>query len=681
MKHIIILLCQLGVLWGGSNAWAVMPSDTDSVAPIISLAPTIPDNYYATLTFHDIRDDVVPDLDRDPYAISTRNLAGFFDWMQRNDWHPVSLQQLLDAQQGITKLPKNAVLLTFDDGAASHYEKLFPLLKAYQYPAVLALITGWLEDQQRVSNMLSEVYVYDGLLTWQQAQEMQKSGLVEFATHTDHLHQGIPANPQGNTEPAALTKRYDIHNQRYETEDEFVQRIKTDLLKSREAIAKQLGVRPRAVVWPYGAVSNQLQQIASSVGLPLSFGLSGKLSQVQDKDVIDRLLIIGDPSPTQIKGSVEAALSPKASLNNAIYLNLDTIYSDQPEQLEKNIDQLLERVKALKVKTVYLQAYADTNRNGSADALYFPNHYLPVRADLFNRIAWQLRTRAFVSVYAAMPLLSYELPDATQQKQLSIKSVNPAEARLTNPRLSPFLPQSQEFVSGIMTDLASNFAALDGILIGANAYILDSEDSRSCDANARWPKSQQSISLCDQLTMQQREQGVYEFAHAVTRPITQRINQSNNFKIAREIGLAHYGSASPDIQGDVQQITDLLNYYNEVVLSLPLLQNTTSDQQKLAALSRAVMNIPTAKGRVVFNIRTQGIYPLLVDLPIVNSADKDHHLQQQLLFLARHQIINLSYMPEAFLKETTNFSTLYQGISLNDYPYFYREPNLQETTP
>lgn len=674
MRHIIILLCQLGMLLVGLGAKAVVPATLNTSVPLI------PENHYATLTFHDIRDDVVTDLDRDPYAINTRNLAGFFDWMQRNHWHPVSLQQIIDAQQGKAKLPENAVLLTFDDGAASHYDKLFPLLKAYQYPAVLALITGWLEDQQRVSNMASEVYVYDGLLTWQQAQEMQKSGLVEFATHTDHLHQGIIANPQGNTEPAALTKSYDVKRQHYESEDEFEQRIKNDLIKSRDVIAKQLGVRPRAVVWPYGAVSTQLQQIASSVGLPLSFGLSGKLSSIQDKDVIDRLLIMGDPSPSQIKDSVESVLLPKTNLNNAIYLNLDTIYNNQPVQLEKNIDQLLERVKALKVKTVYLQAYADTNHNGSADALYFPNHYLPMRADLFNRVAWQLRTRAFVSVYAAMPLLSYELPDAAQQ-QLAIQLTHPSPTTLINPRLSPFLPQSQQIVSGIMTDLATNFAALDGILIGTNAYILADEDSRSCDASARWPSSQQKISGCDQLSFQQREQGIHEFAQMVTRPVLQRINQSNNFKVARELGLAQYSGEAFDIQADANRIADMLKHYDEVVLSLPLLEDTKANQQKLIQLTQAVVKLPIAKARVVFNIRTNTIYPLPLDLSILSSTDKDYRLQSQLLFLAQNKITNLSYMPEAFLKETRKFSTLYQGISLNDYPYFYREPNLQETTP
>ena len=40
--------------------------------------------------------------------------------------------------------------------------------------------------------------------------------------------------------------------------------------------------------------------------------------------------------------------------------------------------------------TVYLQHLSDPDGDGVADALYFPNKYLPVRDDIFGRIAWQL---------------------------------------------------------------------------------------------------------------------------------------------------------------------------------------------------------------------------------------------------------------------------------------------------
>ena len=66
-------------------------------------------------------------------------------------------------------------------------------------------------------------------------------------------------------------------------------------------------------------------------------------------------------------------------------------------------------MRAMRINTVYLQAFSDADGNGQAEALYFPNRHLPMRADLFSYVAWQLRTRARVFVYAWMPVLAFDL--------------------------------------------------------------------------------------------------------------------------------------------------------------------------------------------------------------------------------------------------------------------------------
>ena len=49
------------------------------------------------------------------------------DYLVRN-YQPVTMEQVLAAYGGEEKLPKNAVLLTFDDGYVDHYQYVFPLL-------------------------------------------------------------------------------------------------------------------------------------------------------------------------------------------------------------------------------------------------------------------------------------------------------------------------------------------------------------------------------------------------------------------------------------------------------------------------------------------------------------------------------------------------------------------------
>jgi biofilm PGA synthesis lipoprotein PgaB len=194
MKTMMTLMIQ-ALLVGASAFSYPVYADTP-------ITVQIPDHQFAVLAFHDERESVLTEVDRDPYAISTSRLANFFDWIQQHHLQPVSLTSILDAEQGKSQLPKNAILLTFDDGPESNYTQLFPLLKSYQYPALLSLQTGWISGDVKV-----DLYGKEGFVTWDQLREMKASGLVEFATHTHNLHLGILANPQGNVEPAAIIRR------------------------------------------------------------------------------------------------------------------------------------------------------------------------------------------------------------------------------------------------------------------------------------------------------------------------------------------------------------------------------------------------------------------------------------------------------------------------------------------
>lgn len=80
---------------------------------------------FVTLTFHDVRDDVAAVGDRDMYAISTKNLAQYFAWLKQEGWNPIRLEDVWQARVAKKPLPPKAVLLTFDDGALSSYNRVF----------------------------------------------------------------------------------------------------------------------------------------------------------------------------------------------------------------------------------------------------------------------------------------------------------------------------------------------------------------------------------------------------------------------------------------------------------------------------------------------------------------------------------------------------------------------------
>jgi biofilm PGA synthesis lipoprotein PgaB len=283
-------------------------------------------------------------------------------------------------------------------------------------PVVLAVVGSWLEPKanQKV-DFGGEEITRNKILSWNELKEMQNSGLVEIASHSYHLHRGVNANPQGNSEPAAITRIYDSNTKTYESDANYQARVYQDLKKNNELLQAH-GLRsPRVMVWPYGRYNMQLVQISKQLGMPITITLDdGADHAKQSIQNMGRILIQGNMSTNALAQEIknrELNLNDNNRPQKIMHVDLDYIYDPDPQQQERNLGNLLDRINGMGVKTVYLQAFSDPDANGSADMVYFPNRHIPMRADLFNRVAWQIQTRTPVQrLYAWMPLLAWELP-------------------------------------------------------------------------------------------------------------------------------------------------------------------------------------------------------------------------------------------------------------------------------
>src|SRR5262249_42723600 len=103
-----------------------------------------PGQRFVSIAFHDIVDQPA-DLTND--AVLTKTFVQFLDWLKGNGWEAVSLDDLAAAARGERRLSDKTILLTFDDGFRSLYTRVFPLLKAYRYPAVAAVVGSWMEEE------------------------------------------------------------------------------------------------------------------------------------------------------------------------------------------------------------------------------------------------------------------------------------------------------------------------------------------------------------------------------------------------------------------------------------------------------------------------------------------------------------------------------------------------------
>lgn len=363
------------------------------------------DNQFVTLTFHDVRDDVAKRGDRDVYAISTKNLGQYLEWIQREGWHPIRLEDIWLARQGKKTLPNKALLLTFDDGALSSYNRVFPLLKQYKTPAVFAIPTSWINGNTKDAY---EAYGKGNLMTWPQMREMVASGYAEFVSHSDNMHRGILANPQQNMQPAAITREYIEKQKRYETESEYQSRVVADLKKSKQTLDRELGINSRAIFWPYGAVTTETEELAAQAGLPMSFSLGSVAPLADSVKTYQRALIMDNPTPEMINQEMLEFLNyvraPYKQRKSFLRFDLAEMQSANNEQFNQKLGQLLDKVDGLKTSTLILKAVSDSNGDGKIDVAYFPNRQLKMQQDMLNRVVWQSRTRIGNRVYAELPL-------------------------------------------------------------------------------------------------------------------------------------------------------------------------------------------------------------------------------------------------------------------------------------
>jgi len=619
---------------------------------------------FLALCYHDVQDKLPAKTAI--ITLSSDELLAQFSWLKAHGYHPVSLDDLVAARDGRRALPDKAVLLSFDDGYESMYTRVFPLLKLYHFPAVLALVGSWMETAPGKNLGYDDAqFTRDNLLSWEQVREMQASGLVEVASHSYALHLGVSANPQGNRQPAAVTRIYDPASRRYENNDDYRSRIRADLLRSARILKRRLGRAPRAVVWPYGAYSQTTIAIAKALNMPITLNLADGRGKVGRLQSIPRYLI---PRDMPLADFVWLVRNHEAAQPRRVaQVDLDYIYDADPAQQEKNLGRLVERIKRLEINTVYLQAFADPDGDGSADALYFPNRHLPVRADLFDRAAWQLHTRAGVKVYAWLPVLAYKLPDADPVSRMTVQhdlQRNTVTAQ-HDFRLSPFYPEVRRLITDIYEDLAK-YTSFDGILFHDDAYLTDHEDSSAAALSyyhREWglPATLTAIRRSPK-TLATWSAHKTRFLTDFTAELTARVRHYRpEIKTARNL----YAAVILDPRAEewfAQSFPDFLAHYDyTAVLAMPYLEGAPQPQPWLKRLAARVAAVPGAMARTVFELQTRNWRS--------KAPLDDAQLAADMAILRRAGVINYGYYPDDMVNDRPAVTVIRPQLSLRSNPY------------
>ncbi len=621
------------------------------------------------LSYHEADHALGHRKDFNAMAVETTELAKQFTWLKEHGYVSVGIDDLLAAQQGQRSLPDKAVLLTFDDGYRGMYQQVYPLLRLFDFRAVIAVVGRWQETPLAKKVLYGSEWVpRNYFLRWNEIREMVKSGRVEIASHSYDLHQGVLGNPQGNRLPAAVNRRYNAKTGGYESDAQYRKRIRNDLQRNSDLIARRTGIRPRVMVWPYGAYNQVTIDIAREVGMPITLSLDDRKMDIENLGNVGRLLIGHGSDLDNFVWQINNHYKPRIEPVRVVHLDLDYVYDPDPAQQEKNLGRLLDRVKEMGVNTVYLQAFADPDGDGNTDALYFPNRHLPVRADLFNRTAWQLRTRVGVKVYAWLPVLAYDLPSnhpLAGMRVIAAPSRKPGTESYR--RLSPFSEQALRFVGDIYEDLAKH-AHIDGLIFHDDAYLDDYEDASKWALSAykkRW-------NLPPDIGVIRRDPELFarwsllktEALAQWTDVLTERARRYRpKIKTARNM----YASVIMNPEAETwfaQSMEVFLKHYDHTaVMAMPYMENAKDPEVWLKELVARVATIPGALDRTVFELQS-------VDWRSKKPID-GVTLSRQMRLLQRNGVINFGYYPDDFIQGRPALETIRPVISLKITPKEY----------
>jgi len=203
------------------------------------------------LVYHHLTED---NSKGDGSSLTIADFAEQMEYLHDNNYKAMGIEEFL-TYYNQKNFPEKSVMITFDDGYRSFYTLAYPVLKKYNFNAVIFPIVGMTLGLQRQ-------IVWHEHLTFHEIRLMDKeSGLIDVGSHTYDLHHyrqdGQPAIKPGDAE----------------NEKEYRSRIRKDLRVSKDILELQTDQRIIALSWPYGLTNETAKQIAQELGYKLLFNL------------------------------------------------------------------------------------------------------------------------------------------------------------------------------------------------------------------------------------------------------------------------------------------------------------------------------------------------------------------------------------------------------------------------
>ena len=180
------------------------------------------------LSYHHFAEECKSNL-----CMPVRTFHQHLKYLKENGYRVITLNDLLGFLRYRHAIPNKSVIITIDDGYSSAYHIAYPVLKQYGFTATLFVYTDY-------------VGLSESSITWDQLREMKANGF-EVGSHT--------------LSHADLTKK-GIN----ETDPAYLERIKKELVVSKQIIDREMQQNTVFLAYPYGRHNETILHLSDQAG-------------------------------------------------------------------------------------------------------------------------------------------------------------------------------------------------------------------------------------------------------------------------------------------------------------------------------------------------------------------------------------------------------------------------------
>lgn len=228
--------------------------------------PTYKKQYIPVLMYHEFK-TVVPE-EETSITVGTALFEEQLQALLKEGYTPINFLDLKNYLKGIGGLPQKPIIITTDDGYLSNYTEAFPILKKYNVQATFFITTHYVG-----------VDIGFDHFTWDEAREMEASGLIDIQSHT-HAHR--------------------LLNQTYK-EDALYQ-----VDRSFSIIEDELGKRDlKVLAYPQFRHNKETISWLTSIGIDLQITNLAKLVGSTTPINVQRIHVSNDMTPEELIKKIE----------------------------------------------------------------------------------------------------------------------------------------------------------------------------------------------------------------------------------------------------------------------------------------------------------------------------------------------------------------------------------------